>query len=96
MGWEVVVSLPEFVEEPIFVQARFAPVGGVQPVAFIWRDRTRYVSALGREWQEEVEGRVWRCYLVQTPTAETFELRLDPEGMRWVLARAWVNAAPGA
>jgi hypothetical protein len=90
------VSPPEFIGESIFVQARFAPEGGVQPVAFIWRDRTRYVAALGREWQEEIEGRVWRCYLVQTPTAETFELRLDPEGMRWVLARAWLNAAPGA
>jgi hypothetical protein len=89
------VSLPEFVGEPIFVQARFTPEGGMQPVAFIWRDRTRYVAALGREWQEEVEGRVWRCYLVQTPTTETFELRLDVAGMRWTLVRTWRDRAPG-
>ena len=90
------MSLPESVGEPILVQARFLPEGGVQPTAFIWRNRTRYVAALGREWEEEVEGTLWRCYMVQTPNAETFELRLDPAGMRWMLARAWLDPAPGA
>jgi len=75
------------------VQARFAAEGGVQPAAFIWRDRTRYVAAVGREWDEEVGGVLWRCYLVQTPAGETFELRLDPAGMRWVLGRAWLQPA---
>ena len=90
------MSLPEFVGEPILVQARFLPEGGVQPVAFIWRNRTRYVATVGREWQEEAAGALWRCYMVQTPNAETFELRLDPAGMRWILGRAWLQAAPEA
>jgi hypothetical protein len=90
------VALPEFIGEPILVQARFLPGGAVQPVAFIWRNRTRYITAVGREWEEESEGIRWRCYLVQTPTAETFDLRLDTAGMRWVLARAWLKAGPGA
>ena len=90
------MSLPEYVGEPVLVQARFLPEGGVQPAAFIWRNRTRYVASLGRQWEEEAEGTLWCCFMVQTPTAETFELRLDPAGMRWVLARAWLNAAPGA
>jgi len=86
------MSLPEYVGEPILVQARFLPEGGVQPAAFIWRNRTRYVASLGRQWEEEAEGILWRCYMIQTPTAETFELRLDVAGMRWVLARAWLKA----
>jgi hypothetical protein len=88
------VTAPEFIGEAILVQARFLPEGPVQPVAFIWRNRTRYVTAAGREWEEESGGIRWRCYLVQTPTAETFELRLDAAGMRWILARAWLNPAP--
>jgi hypothetical protein len=90
------VTTPVFVGEAILVQARFLPEGAVQPVAFIWRNRTRYIASLGREWEEESEGIRWRCYMVQTPTAETFELRLDTAGTRWILARAWLNAGPGA
>jgi hypothetical protein len=90
------MSLPEFVGDPILVQARFLPGGGVQPVAFIWRNRTRYIAAVGREWEEEMGETLWRCYVVQAPTAETFELRLDMTGMRWVLARAWLTTALGA
>jgi hypothetical protein len=90
------MSLPEDVGEPILVQARFLPAGGLQPTAFIWRNRTWRVAALGREWEEEAEETRWRCYMVQTATGESFELRLDLAAMRWVLARAWVNPAPAA
>jgi len=83
------MSLSEFVNEPIFVQARFLPDGQIQPVAFVWRGRTRYIADIGRQWSEEIEGAHWRCYLVRTQTADTFELRLDLEAGRWVLARAW-------
>jgi hypothetical protein len=86
------MSPPELVGEPILVQARFLPEGGVQPVAFIWRNHTRYISALGRQWEEETGGTRWHCYLVQTPNGETFELRLDTVAMRWILARAWPRA----
>jgi len=84
------------VGEPILVQALFLAEGGVQPVVFIWRGRTRYVASVGREWEEEAQGTRWRCYMVQTPTAEAFELRMDVAGLRWMLARAWLHAAPGA
>ncbi len=90
------MSLPEFVGEPILVQARFPPDGGIQPTAFIWRNRTRYVASLGRQWEEEAEGIRWRCYLVQSPNGDTFELRLDLARMAWVLARAWLTQAPAA
>ena len=87
------MTLPETVGEPILVQASFTPEGAVQPAAFIWRDRTRTIASVGREWEEESEGIPFRCWLVQTPNAETFELRLDTAGLRWILARAWLNAA---
>jgi hypothetical protein len=82
--------MPDFINEPILVQARFLPDGQIQPTAFIWRGRTRYVADIGRQWQEEIGGIPWRCYLVRTPASETFDLRLDLAGGRWVLARAWL------
>lgn len=89
------MSVPEFINEPILVQARFLADGGVQPTAFIWRNRTRYIADLGRQWDETASGATWRCYLVRTPTQETFELRYSPAEGRWVLARAWQRTVEG-
>ncbi len=83
------MSLPEFINEPILVQARFLPEGRVQPTAFIWRERTRYIADWGREWREEAGGVAWRCYLVRTPSLQTFELRFAPAEGRWVAWRMW-------
>ena len=83
------MSIPDFIVEPIRVQARFRPDGTVQPTAFIWRDRTRAIADWGRQWPEEADGVNWCCYLVRTPTLETFELRYAPVEGRWVLWRAW-------
>jgi hypothetical protein len=83
------MSIPKFINEPILVQARFLPDGQVLPTAFIWRQRTRYIADHGRHWEEVVEGIAWRCYLVRTPTSETFELRCALAEGRWVLYRAW-------
>ena len=84
-------TAPEFVNEPVLVQARFMPDGRVLPTAFIWRQRTRYVADVGRQWQEEVDGQTWRHYLVRTPTMETFELCYAVAEARWLLARAWLK-----
>ncbi|NJN82113.1 MAG: hypothetical protein HC802_07425 [Caldilineaceae bacterium] len=35
--------------------------GEIQPTSFLWRDRTRYVADIGRQWEERVEGKTWRC-----------------------------------
>jgi hypothetical protein len=90
------MSLPEFIVEPILVQARFLPDGAVQPTAFIWRERTRYIADAGRQWQEEADGVTWRCYLVRTPASETFELRYAMTEGRWVLWRAWESVVRSA
>ena len=87
------MTVPEFIDEPILVQARFLPDGRIQPTAFVWRRRTRYIADIGRQWQEEASGVTWHCYLARTPTRETFELRLDRGGGRWVLAKAWPTGA---
>ena len=85
------MTTPTFVDEPVLVQARFLTDGSVQPTAFIWQGRTRYIADTGRQWQESTGGVIWRCFLVMTPTSETFELRFDFAGSRWLLHRAWLQ-----
>ena len=85
------MTLPEFIEEPILVQARWLPDGDAQPAAFVWRGRTYAIMDWGRLWQEVADGITWSCYLVRTPNLETFELRLNRATGQWVLARVWRN-----
>ena len=84
--------MPEFVEEPLLVEARLLPDGAVQPIAFVWRDRGYRIADWGRQWVEEIGGVRWRCYLVRTADGETFELRLDRVAGQWMLSRAWLPA----
>jgi len=81
-----------FIDEPITVQARFAPGGAVQPVAFVWRQQTRYLAGLGRQWAEQVDGSEWRCFLAQTMTGDTVELRWNRGSNEWRLRRLWQRA----
>jgi len=79
----------QFVDEPIMVQARFDDHGQVQPVAFVWRNRTRYIAEQGRQWEEGTDTDVrCRCFLVRTANGDTFELRLDVKTLHWRLHRA--------
>ncbi|MBC8446785.1 MAG: hypothetical protein H8D78_03455 [Chloroflexi bacterium] len=79
----------QFVDEPIMVQARFDAQGRTQPVAFVWRNRTRYVTDVGREWVDETNGDApRRCFLVRAANGDTFELRLELKTLRWRLHRA--------
>ena len=38
------------VKEPVETLVRVMSDGNVQPTSFVWRDRTRYVADLGRQW----------------------------------------------
>lgn len=79
------------VDEPVRVLVRMLPNGKVVPTSFIWRDRTRYVGDLGREWEERVGGKSVRCFLIKSVENETYELRWDPAGDDWRIYRAWVR-----
>lgn len=81
------------VNETVSVLVRVTPGGEVSPTSFIWRDRTRYVDTIGRQWEERVDGRLLRCYLVQAVDGATYELRWNPDGNQWLLHRAWLRAA---
>lgn len=82
----------KLVDEPIAVQARFDSQGQVQPVAFIWGGRTRYIADLGRQWLDDVgAGLTVRGFLVRSACGDTFELRLELPALRWVLHRAWIQ-----
>jgi len=86
---EGIMSQPVDVGEPVLVEARFPAEGRAEPVAFSWRGRKYQIVDTGRTWDEVVDGQSWQCQLVRTAAMETFELRLDVQGARWVLARAW-------
>ncbi len=86
------MSIPEFVNEPVLVEARLLPDGQMRPIAFAWRGRPWRVANMGRQWDEkDEEGVTWRCFLVRTREHASFELRLEPASGRWLLARAWLR-----
>ncbi len=78
------------VDEPIRMRARTLPSGKIVPTSFIWRDQTRYVADVGRQWQERVDGKSLRCFLVQAVDQSTYEVRWDPAEDVWSLHRAWI------
>lgn len=79
------------VEETIDALVRVLKDGSVRPTSFLWRDRTRYVSDVGRQWEERVGGQTLRFYLVQTVDGNTFELTYDPAVNQWMIQRAWLQ-----
>jgi len=85
------VTTQVLVEEAVNVLVRMLPSGSVRPTSFVWRDQTRYVSDVGRQWEERVEGKSLRCYLIKAVDNTQYELRWDPAGDRWTLHRAWLN-----
>ena len=79
------------VNEAADVLVRVLQDGSVRPTSFLWRNRTRYVSDTGRTWEERVDGRTVRVYLVQSVDNSTYELRYDPAADEWTIHRAWLN-----
>jgi hypothetical protein len=79
------------VEEIVDTLVRVTPNGAVLPTSFIWRDRTRYVADVGRQWEERTQGKLMRCYLIQSVDNNTFELHWDAGENQWTLHRAWLR-----
>ncbi|MCB9138673.1 MAG: hypothetical protein H6642_10030 [Caldilineaceae bacterium] len=79
------------VDEPVDALIRVMPSGEVRPTSFLWRGRTRYVGDLGRTWEERIDSRTVRCYLIQSVDNDTFELRWDPAADAWTIHRAWLR-----
>lgn len=83
------------VKEPVQVLVRVMASGQIQPTSFVWRDKTRYVASLGRQWEERVEGQTLRCFLIQSVDESTYELRWQPGDDSWTLHRAWLRDLAG-
>ena len=81
------------VNESINVLVRMMPDGQIRPTSFLWRDKTRDVSDVGRQWEERVAGKTVRCFLLQTVENNTYELRWDPAADQWSIQRAWLRDA---
>ena len=79
------------VNETVSALVRVLPNGDVRPTSFLWRDRTRYVNHVGRQWEERVAGQSLRCYLVQTVDNNTYELRWEAGNNTWSIHRAWLR-----
>lgn len=79
------------VDEPIDVLVRMMTDGTLRPTSFLWRERTRYVADVGRQWEERRQGKTLRFYLVQTVENNTYELYFDPATDHWSIGRAWLR-----
>ena len=86
------MSNPEFIDQPVVVEARLLPDGQINPVAFAWRDKRQAIAGIGRRWQEAADGHTRTHYLVQTATSGIFELCMDTGTGQWRLLRAWFHA----
>jgi hypothetical protein len=79
------------VNEPVDPLLRVMPNGDVRPTSFLWRNKTRYVNDIGRQWEERVGGKSLRCYLIKTVDDNTFELRWELSSNEWTVHRAWLR-----
>ena len=79
-----------YVNEQVDVLVRMLPSGSIRPTSFLWRGKTRYVGDVGRQWEERVEGKSIRCFLVRGVDSSSYELRWDPAGDSWSVYRAWL------
>jgi hypothetical protein len=79
------------INEPADVLVRVSTSSVVTPTSFLWRNKTRYVSDVGRQWEERVAGKALRCYLIKTVEENTYELRWDPAANEWTVHRAWLR-----
>ena len=79
--------------EPVPVAIRTLSSGKIVPKSFVWQGQRRFVSARGRQWTERLDGKRFRCFLIQTLNRNAYELRWDPVEDLWILHRAWVMNA---
>ena len=79
------------VDEEVDVLVRVLSDANVQPTSFLWRNHTRYISDVGRQWTERVGGKSIRVYLVTAVDGNTYELYCDPAENRWTIHRAWLS-----
>jgi len=83
----------EFIDELVGVDVQMRPDGTATPLGFTWRSRHYRIESWGRQAVETKDGHTWRCYLVQTPGRETWELCQEIETAHWRLARHWAGRA---
>lgn len=86
----------DFVREGVRVEARLRPDGTELPLAFLWQGHRYEIVSWGREGTQRQEGRDVRCYLVQTPGPQTWELCQDLVLGEWILTRRWPGRTAGA
>lgn len=81
------------VDEEVRMLWRVLQNGEIRPTSFVWRDKTRYVDQVGRQWEERSGGKTMRCWMIQAVSGETYEVRWDPAADVWSIHRAWIKPA---
>ena len=82
----------ESLNDPVDVLTAFVD-GGMRPIRFRWQGRVVRVRRVTGQWNRREGQAVLRCFAVQGPADESYELCYDARGPRWVLNRAWREAS---
>jgi hypothetical protein len=82
----------ESLNDPIDVLTVFT-AGSFEPLRFRWKGRVVRVRKVTGRWSRREGQSMLRYFSVEGVAADTYELFYDPRGPRWVLSRAWTDAA---
>jgi hypothetical protein len=82
----------ESLNDPVDVLTAFVD-GGMKPIRFRWKGRVIRVRKVTGQWNRRDGQAVLRFFAVQGPTDESYELCYDARGPKWILSRAWTDAA---
>ena len=81
-------SMFETIDDPVDVLTAFTE-GKLEPLRFRWRGSVIRVRKVTGRWSRREGQTVLRCFSVEGPADDTYELCYDPRGPRWTLHRAW-------
>ena len=84
----------ETLREPVDVITAFVE-GRMQPLRFRRRGQVVPIRRVCGHWTRREGQTVLRCFSVEGPSAESYELCYDPRGPSWTLTRAWQGSGGG-
>ena len=88
------VAGPGTLGDLLSVDATLGVDGALKVTSFAWRDRTVWVTDMGRQWEEPSPYGLKRCALVMNSDHATFELCLDGADGLWHLRQTWSSPVP--
>ncbi len=84
----------ETLREPVDVLTAFIE-GRMKPLRFRWRGRVIPIRRVNGHWTRREGQTLMRCFSVEGPAGESYELSYDPRGPGWMLTRCWSGPVGG-